>query len=77
MYSTSWCGYCNRLKTKLADEGIEYTEVDIEQNPDAASFVASVNEGMEIVPTVRFADDSTLTNPSARQVKEKLASLAG
>jgi mycoredoxin len=73
MYTTSWCGFCARLKTALKSEGIRYTEVDIEADPAAAAFVGSVNGGNHVVPTVKFADGSTLTNPSARQVKAKLA----
>jgi len=32
MYSTSWCGYCHRLKSQLEREGIEYSVVDIERD---------------------------------------------
>ena len=73
MYTTSWCGFCFRLKTALAAEDIAYTEVDIESDPAAAEFVMSVNRGNQTVPTLKFADGSTLTNPSAREVKAKLA----
>ena len=72
MYTTSWCGFCFRLKTALKADGIAYTEVDIETDPAAAEFVASVNGGNQTVPTLKFADGSTLTNPSAREVKKKL-----
>ncbi|OBA93036.1 glutaredoxin-like protein [Mycobacteriaceae bacterium 1482268.1] len=72
MYTTSWCGYCFRLKTALKSEGIAYAEVDIESDPAAAEFVMSVNGGNQTVPTVKFADGSTLTNPSIRDVKKKL-----
>jgi len=72
MYSTSWCGYCRRLKTALKAEGIGYREVDIEDDPAAARFVASVNDGNEVVPTLKFSDGSTLTNPSVTAVKAKL-----
>jgi mycoredoxin len=74
MYTTSWCGYCFRLKKVLKAEGIRFTEVDIETDPAAAEFVASVNGGNQTVPTVKFADGSTLTNPSGAEVKAKLAS---
>jgi mycoredoxin len=73
MYTTTWCGYCVRLKKALKAEGISYTEVDIESDPAAAEFVMSVNGGNQTVPTVKFRDGSTLTNPSARDVKAKLA----
>ena len=73
MYSTPWCGYCRRLKGQLDRAGIEFAEVDIEQNPEAADYVMSVNAGNQTVPTVLFADGSALTNPSLAQVKAKLA----
>lgn len=72
MYTTVWCGYCQRLKAQLGREGIGFTEVDIEADPQAASFVELVNGGNQTVPTVVFADGSALTNPSIGQVKEKL-----
>ncbi|MBX6722237.1 MAG: mycoredoxin [Dactylosporangium sp.] len=75
MYSTTWCGYCRRLKTLLDREGIAYTEVNIEEDPAAAEFVMSVNGGNQTVPTVRFPDGSTMTNPSLAQVKERLAEI--
>jgi mycoredoxin len=77
IYSTPWCGYCHRLKTALKSQGISYDEVDIEQDPSAAEFVGSVNGGNHVVPTVKFADGSTLTNPSAGEIKAKLAQVAG
>ena len=72
MYTTSWCGFCFRLKTVLKAEGIPYTEVDIESDPAAAEFVMSVNGGNQTVPTLKFADGTTMTNPSARDIKAKL-----
>ncbi len=73
MYSTVWCGYCQRLKAQMQRAGIAYTEVDIEQDPAAAEFVMAVNGGNQTVPTVRFPDGSALANPSIAQVKERLA----
>jgi len=72
MYSTPWCGYCQRLKAQLGREGIEFTEIDIEQDPDSADFVMSVNGGNQTVPTVVFPNGQALTNPSLAQVKEIL-----
>jgi mycoredoxin len=73
MYTTTWCGFCSRLKMALKAEGSTWTEVDIEDDPAAADFVGSVNGGNHVVPTVKFADGTTMTNPSAREVKAKLA----
>ncbi|WP_086148867.1 mycoredoxin [Cellulosimicrobium sp. KWT-B] len=73
MYSTTWCGYCRRLKTQLDSEGIGYTEVNIEETPGTAEFVESVNGGNRTVPTVVFPDGSAATNPSLAEVKKRLA----
>ncbi|GAU65332.1 glutaredoxin-like protein [Streptomyces sp. NBRC 110611] len=72
MYSTTWCGYCRRLKSQMDREGIAYTEINIEQDPESAAFVEKANGGNQTVPTVLFADGTTLTNPSLAQVKQKV-----
>jgi mycoredoxin len=76
MYTTPWCGYCRRLKSQLARDGIEVREIDIELDPDAAEYVMAVNGGNQTVPTLVFADGSALTNPSVAQVKDRLTELA-
>jgi mycoredoxin len=73
MYSTTWCGYCRRLKTLLDREGIGYTEVNIEEDAASADFVMEVNGGNQTVPTVVFPDGSAATNPSLQDVKDRLA----
>ncbi|WP_030158915.1 mycoredoxin [Glycomyces sp. NRRL B-16210] len=73
MYSTTWCGYCKRLKMAFDREGVLYEEVNIEDDPASAEWVMGVNGGNQTVPTVKFPDGSALTNPSLAQVKAKLA----
>jgi mycoredoxin len=75
MYTTPWCGFCRNLKKQLARDGIEMAEVDIEQDSAAAEFVMSVNGGNQTVPTVVFPDGTTLVNPSAAQVRERLTAV--
>ena len=72
MYTTVWCGYCQRLKAQLGREGIAFEEIDIEVDPEAAAFVETVNGGNQTVPTMLFDDGSALANPSIGQVKAKL-----
>jgi len=76
MYSTPWCGYCHRLKSQLDREGITYDVVDIEQQPEAAAIVEKANNGNQTVPTLVYSDGTSQTNPSLKQVQEKVASLA-
>jgi mycoredoxin len=76
MYTTTWCGFCRRLKAQLARVGVEVSEVDIERDPAAADFVMSVNGGNQTVPTLVFSDGSTMVNPSCAQVQAHLTELA-
>jgi mycoredoxin len=75
MYSTSWCGYCMRLKKLMQREGIEFTEVDIENDAQAADLVMKANGGNRTVPTLLFADGVALTNPTIDEVKAQLRPL--
>ena len=72
MYSTTWCGYCKRLKTQLDSAKIAYTEVNVEEVPGTAEYVESVNNGNRVVPTVVFPDGTSATNPSLRDVQSRL-----
>jgi len=73
MYTTSWCGYCVRLKRHLTSEGIEFAEINIESDRAAADLVEKANGGNQTVPTLIFADGTALTNPTIEQVKSQLA----
>ena len=77
MYSTTWCGYCSRLKSQMQREGIAFEVVDIEQHPEAAHIVMQVNGGNQTVPTLVYADGTAQTNPPLKDVKTKVAALAG
>jgi len=75
MFTTSWCGFCFRLKAQMDRAGIAVREVDIEADDEAAAFVGSVNDGNHTVPTLLFTDGSTLTNPSIGAVERHLAEI--
>ena len=73
MYTTTWCGYCRRLKSQMGREGIKFIEVDIELDPAGAAFVETANGGNQTVPTLLFPDGSVATNPSIALVKSKMS----
>jgi glutaredoxin 3 len=33
MYTTPWCGYCVRAKALLDERGLEYEEIDLDDDP--------------------------------------------
>ena len=77
MYSTTWCPFCNRLRQDITDAGIDHTEIDVDDDVAAGEIVKGINNGNRVVPTLVFADGSSLTNPSIHEVKDKLAAVAG
>ena len=72
MFTTSWCGYCTRLKGQLDRVGIQVNEINIEEVDGTAELVASLNNGNQTVPTVLFPDGSAATNPSVAEVTRRL-----
>jgi mycoredoxin len=74
MYTTTWCGYCIRLKHSLKRAGVAFTEINIETDPDAAALVERVNGGNQTVPTVVLPDGTAMTNPSVRDILGALGS---
>ncbi len=73
MYTTTWCPFCRRLTSDLAAAGIDYTNVDVDDDREAGELVKSLNGGNRVVPTLVFADGSSMTNPSIDEVLERLA----
>ncbi|MGB7873966.1 MAG: FAD-dependent oxidoreductase [Anaerolineales bacterium] len=72
VYSTVWCPDCKRAKQFFGEQRVAYTNVDIEQDKKAMSFVEQINDGMRIIPTIIFPDGEILVEPSNAQLAEKL-----
>jgi mycoredoxin len=72
VYWRPMCGYCELLKTRLSQRGVDFQDVDIWQDRSAAETVRQATGGDEIVPTVKVGDHY-LVNPSAAQVVAALA----
>jgi mycoredoxin len=53
MYCTSWCVDCYRAKKFLKDRGVNFVEVNIDEDVDAEELVFQVNEGRRKVPTIK------------------------
>ena len=52
MYSTRWCPDCWRTTSFLKERGVEYCEVNIEEDESAEEIVIKANEGKRKVPTL-------------------------
>jgi glutaredoxin len=73
MYSTTWCPDCRRVKDFLKDRGVEFREINIEDDPDAEDLVLRVNHGRLKVPTLQVGDRFFACSPfSASQLASEL-----
>ena len=72
MYGADWCGDCQRSKKYFADHGVEYTYVDLEQQPEQYSVVIERNVGKKSIPVIVFSDNTHLTEPTDEQLEKKL-----
>ncbi|MCT1411781.1 mycoredoxin [Corynebacterium sanguinis] len=77
VYATSWCPYCRVLLGGLKRTDVDYDVVDVDdpKNAELSDWVASVNNGNRIVPTVRFSDGTHATNPPVEIVAQKYREL--
>lgn len=50
IYSASWCTYCQKLKSFLKNNNIEYSEIDIDENIDEAMFL--IEKDLKTIPQV-------------------------
>ena len=73
MYSTTWCPDCRRAKAFLKRRGVEFDEINIEEDPDAEDIVIAANRGKRKVPTIQVGDRFFACSPfDAAQLAEEL-----
>lgn len=56
IYSAGWCPDCRRAKHFLTQRGVEFCEVNIEDNPEAEAIVLRANHGRRKVPTLKVGE---------------------
>ena len=76
VYGATWCSDCKRAKKFLGEQRVHYDWVDVEQDADGLALVERVNNGKRIIPTIVFADETTLIEPSNAELAAKLGTEA-
>lgn len=72
IYWRPGCVFCARLRARLGRTARHALWVNIWEDPDAAAFVRSVNEGNETVPTVVIGGEAS-TNPDPTVVRNAIS----
>lgn len=68
-YGADWCGPCRAAKQFLIDSGVEFIEIDVDENPDAL-----VQRGINEIPFFEVLDSNNdiVKTISGGLSKEKL-----
>ena len=72
VYGTNWCSDCRRSLRFLDKHLNPHIYVDIDQDPAGKAYVLEVNNGKQIVPTIKFRDGSILVEPSDAKLAKKI-----
>jgi mycoredoxin len=72
IYTATSCGDCRMAKAVLDRAGVDYEEINLDQDPDAAATVLSINGGYTIVPTILLPSGEVLVEPSRHKLLEAL-----
>jgi mycoredoxin len=73
IYSTEWCPDCWRVKKFLRERGVDFQEVNIEEDMDAEDLVLRVNHGKRRVPTLKVGERYLACNPfNSQQLANEL-----
>ena len=75
VYGHPACPDVAPIRAMLAQSKVDHIYINIRQDATAAAQVRAINKGNESVPTLVFPDGSTLTEPSAGALKQKLEAL--
>ena len=56
VYGAPWCPDCRRVKYFLKERGVDFHEVNIEENAEAEKLILRVNDGRRRVPTLQVGE---------------------
>ena len=66
IYCTPWCSDCRRAREWLKDNAVDYTEVDISTDLNAARQVRAWGDGFQITPTFEIDGEVVLDFDEAK-----------
>ncbi|MFC5503097.1 glutaredoxin family protein [Lysinimonas soli] len=75
LFGTATCADCLRSRAELSRLGVEYDDIDIAADGDAAELAQAIS-GRTSTPVIVFPDGEHLVEPSNDELGAKLRSLA-
>lgn len=56
MYSTAWCGYCQRARNLLERKGLAVREIKVDEDPREREIMVQRSGGRRTVPQIFIGD---------------------
>lgn len=75
MYAHPFCPQIGPTRSVLKQAQAEFDYINIYEDLEAREHVREINNGYESVPTLLFPDGTTLTEPSAGELRNKLEAM--
>ncbi|MXX33090.1 MAG: FAD-dependent oxidoreductase [Chloroflexi bacterium] len=72
VYGAPWCPDCRRSKAFLSEHRVDYEWIDIDQDPDALTYVEELQNGGRSIPTIILPDGGMLIEPSDEELAQAL-----
>ncbi len=71
LYGADWCPDCQRAKSFLKDNTINFEFIDVDLDKEATAKVEAINNGKRIIPTIIY-NNKSYTNPNNVELSELL-----
>jgi glutaredoxin len=68
LFGAEWCGDCRLAKAWLQDNGVPFTEVDVEHDAEARGRALELAEGRRNIPVLVLPDGSVLVEPTEAEL---------
>ena len=74
MYGTTTCMDCVIAKEVFKELKTDYEFINMDNDQEATDKAIELNNGVRRIPVILFPDDSILVEPTAEELRDKLAS---
>lgn len=72
MYGADWCGDCRRAKTWLREQGVAFTEIDVEHDEAARNEAIRLAGGRKNIPVIVVPGGAVLVEPTNAELAAAL-----
>ena len=72
LFGADWCGDCRVAKAWLRENGVSFTDIDVEHDHNARHRAMELAKGRRNIPVVVLPDGSVLVEPTEAELASAL-----